>query len=74
MYVQHRIIEHAEEFYAWLEEGGFIYFCGDASRMAKDVDVAIHKAVEVAAGISEEEAARYVADLKKAKRYLRDVY
>jgi len=74
MYVQHRIIEHAEEFYAWLEEGGFIYICGDASRMAKDVDVAIHKAVEVAAGISEEEAARYVADLKKAKRYLRDVY
>lgn len=74
IYVQNRIVEHAEEFFAWLEEGGFIYICGDASRMAKDVDAAIHKAVEVAGGKTEDEAKAYVEALKKAKRYLRDVY
>ncbi|MGJ8640425.1 MAG: diflavin oxidoreductase [Opitutaceae bacterium] len=74
VYVQNRIVEHAEEFYAWLEEGGYIYICGDASRMAKDVDVAIHKAVEIAGGKTEAEAVEYVEALKKAKRYLRDVY
>lgn len=74
IYVQNRIVEYAEEFYAWLEEGGYIYICGDASRMAKDVDAAIHKAVELAAGKSEEEAKAYVEALKKGKRYLRDVY
>jgi sulfite reductase (NADPH) flavoprotein alpha-component len=74
VYVQNRIVEHAEEFYAWLEEGGYIYICGDASRMAKDVDTAIHKAVEIAGGKTEEEAKTYVEALKKAKRYLRDVY
>ncbi len=74
IYVQNRIVEHAEEFYAWLEEGGNIYICGDASRMAKDVDAAIHKAVELAGGKTAEEAVAYVEALKKAKRYLRDVY
>lgn len=74
IYVQNRIVEHAEEFYAWLEEGGYIYICGDASRMAKDVDKAIHKAVEIAGGKSEDEAKAYVEALKKAKRYLRDVH
>ena len=74
IYVQNRIVEHAEEFYAWLEEGGAIYICGDASRMAKDVDAAIHKAVEIAGDKSEDEAKAYVEALKKAKRYLRDVY
>jgi sulfite reductase (NADPH) flavoprotein alpha-component len=74
VYVQNRIVEHAEEFYAWLEEGGYIYICGDASRMAKDVDAAIHKAVEIAGGKTEDEAKAYVEALKKAKRYLRDVY
>ncbi|WPJ96517.1 flavodoxin domain-containing protein [Coraliomargarita algicola] len=74
VYVQNRIVEHAEEFYAWLEEGGYIYICGDASRMAKDVDAAIHKAVELAGAKSETEAKAYVEALKKEKRYLRDVY
>ena len=74
VYVQNRIVEHAEEFYAWLEEGGYIYICGDASRMAKDVDAAIHQAVELAGGKSEAEAKAYVEALKKSKRYLRDVY
>lgn len=74
VYVQDRILEQAEMFFSWLEAGGYIYICGDASRMAKDVDKAIHKVVEVAGGQSEEEARAYVDALKKAKRYLRDVY
>jgi sulfite reductase (NADPH) flavoprotein alpha-component len=74
IYVQNRIIEHAIEFFQWLEEGGSIYICGDASRMAKDVDAAIHKAVELAGNKSEDEAKAYVEALKKGKRYLRDVY
>ncbi len=74
VYVQDRILEHAEEFYAWLEAGGYIYICGDASRMAKDVDKAIHKAVASAGDKTEDEAKAYVESLKKAKRYLRDVY
>lgn len=74
IYVQTKIIENAEEFYAWLEAGGCIYICGDASRMAKDVDAAIHKVVEIAGDKSEEEAKAYVDSIKKAKRYLRDVY
>ena len=74
IYVQDRILEQAEEFYAWLEEGSSIYICGDASRMAKDVDLAIHKVIERIGGKTQEEAKAYVDALKKAKRYLRDVY
>lgn len=74
IYVQHRMIEKAAELYAWLESGAFFYICGDASRMAKDVDTALHKVVEIAGGKSPEEAAAYVEDLKKSKRYRKDVY
>ncbi|TVP78551.1 MAG: sulfite reductase subunit alpha, partial [Puniceicoccaceae bacterium] len=74
VYVQDRILEYADEFYAWLEAGGIIYICGDASRMAKDVDKAIHRAIEIGGDKSEDEAKAYVEALKKAKRYLRDVY
>jgi sulfite reductase (NADPH) flavoprotein alpha-component len=74
VYVQHRMLEQAEELYSWLEQGAFFYVCGDASRMAKDVDAALHKVVEKAGGKSAEEAAAYVEELKKSKRYRKDVY
>lgn len=74
VYVQNRIIENAGTFYQWLEEGGYIYICGDASRMAKDVDAAVHSALEIAGNLSAEAAKAYVDQLKKSKRYLRDVY
>ena len=74
VYVQHRMLENAAELYRWLEEGAHFYVCGDASRMAKDVDAALHKIVETAGGKTPEEAAAYVEALKKAKRYKRDVY
>jgi sulfite reductase (NADPH) flavoprotein alpha-component len=74
VYVQHRMMENAAELWSWLEEGGYFYVCGDASRMAKDVDAALHRIVEQAGGKSKEEAAAYVEELKKAKRYRKDVY
>jgi sulfite reductase (NADPH) flavoprotein alpha-component len=74
IYVQHRMLDAAEELYGWLEQGAYFYICGDASRMAKDVDAALHQVVEKAGGKSPEEAAAYVEELKKSKRYRKDVY
>ncbi|HYP16281.1 MAG TPA: sulfite reductase subunit alpha, partial [Opitutus sp.] len=74
IYVQHRMLDSATELYAWLEAGAHFYVCGDASRMAKDVDAALHRAVELAGGKTPEQAAAYVEKLKAAKRYARDVY
>ncbi|MGC4074484.1 MAG: sulfite reductase subunit alpha [Nibricoccus sp.] len=74
VYVQNRMLEAADELYAWLEAGGHFYVCGDASRMAKDVDAALHKVVEVAGKKTPEQAAAYIQNLKATKRYARDVY
>jgi sulfite reductase (NADPH) flavoprotein alpha-component len=74
IYVQHRMLENAAELYAWLEAGAHFYVCGDAARMAKDVDVALHQVIERAGGKSPTAAADYVQGLKTAKRYARDVY
>ncbi|CAM3189588.1 Sulfite reductase [NADPH] flavoprotein alpha-component [Rariglobus hedericola] len=74
IYVQTKMLAAADELYAWLEQGAYFYVCGDASRMAKDVDAALHKAIELAGKKSPEEATAYVQSLKTAKRYQRDVY
>ncbi|HZP61383.1 MAG TPA: sulfite reductase subunit alpha [Opitutaceae bacterium] len=74
IYVQHRMLEAAGELYAWLESGAYFYVCGDASRMAKDVDAALHKVVETAGGKTAAQAADYIQALKAARRYARDVY
>jgi sulfite reductase (NADPH) flavoprotein alpha-component len=74
VYVQHRMVENAAELYNWLEDGAHFYVCGDASRMAKDVDAALHMVIETVSGRSGEAAAEYVSQLKASKRYQRDVY
>lgn len=74
IYVQDRMIARAKELYEWLEEGAHFYVCGDANRMAHDVHEALISIVENQAGISREAAEAYVEDLKKTKRYQRDVY
>jgi len=74
VYVQDRIIANAKEVYAWLEEGAHFYVCGDASRMAHDVHEALISVVEFEGGVSREAAEAYVENLKKTKRYQRDVY
>ncbi|MBI5396627.1 MAG: sulfite reductase subunit alpha [Verrucomicrobia bacterium] len=74
IYVQHRMLENAAELFAWLEAGAHFYVCGDAARMAKDVDAALHQVIERAGSMSAEQAAAYVKRLQAAKRYARDVY
>ena len=74
IYVQDRMLESAAELWTWLEARAHFYVCGDASRMAKDVDAALHKIIETAGGKSPDEAKVYVAKLKNEKRYQRDVY
>lgn len=74
VYVQTRMRENGKELYAWLEEGGHFAVCGDASRMAKDVDHALHELIAEHGGRSMEAAAEYVHTLKREKRYIRDVY
>jgi sulfite reductase (NADPH) flavoprotein alpha-component len=74
IYVQNRMLEGGAELWSWLEAGAHFYVCGDASRMAKDVDAALHMIVEKHGGKSADEAKAYVAKLKSDKRYQRDVY
>ncbi len=74
IYVQHRLEENAQEVWEWLEEGAHFFVCGDASRMAKDVDVALQNIVTTCGKKTPEEAAEYVEGMKKEKRYKRDVY
>ncbi|PID42603.1 MAG: sulfite reductase subunit alpha [Gammaproteobacteria bacterium] len=74
VYVQDRMLENGAEFYAWLEKGAYFYICGDAFRMAKDVDAALHKLIEQHGNKTADEAVEYVNALKKQKRYVRDVY
>lgn len=74
VYVQNRMEQNGGELFAWLEEGGCFYVCGDASRMAKDVDMALHRLIAKHGAMGEGEAKEYVEGLKRDKRYLRDVY
>ena len=74
VYVQDRMRENAKELYTWLQEGASFCVCGDASRMAVDVDKALHDIVAQQGGLSEQAAIDYVKQLKADKRYLRDVY
>jgi len=74
IYVQDRMREHAKELWTWIKGGAHFYVCGDAKRMAKDVDTALHDIVADQGGMSAEQAADYVKAMKKEKRYQRDVY
>jgi sulfite reductase (NADPH) flavoprotein alpha-component len=74
IYVQDRMLERAGELWSWLQDGAHFYVCGDAARMAKDVDAALHKVFETAGGLGAEDARGAMARLKSEKRYQRDVY
>ena len=74
IYVQDRMLENGAELFAWLEQGGYFFVCGDAYRMAKDVDQALLDVIRIHGNMSATEAAEYVNQLKKDKRYVRDVY
>lgn len=74
IYVQDRMRENAADLWAWIDGGAHFYVCGDAKRMAKDVDAALHEIIAVQGGMDAEAAVAYVKQMKKDKRYQRDVY
>lgn len=74
VYVQHRILEHSKELYAWLQEGAHVYVCGDEKHMAHDVHAALVTVIQEEAGLSPEAAAAYLENLQQEQRYQRDVY
>ena len=74
VYVQDRMQERAKELYEWLERGAYFYVCGDATRMAKDVELALLDVIAKGSNGTLEHAAEYLAAMKKQKRYQRDVY
>ena len=74
VYVQNRMLEEASTLWEWLEEGAHFYVCGDALRMAKDVEAALHCVIKTAGGRSGEAAQAYVDKMRADQRYQRDVY
>lgn len=74
IYVQRRMLENAEAFWAWLQAGAYFYLCGDAKRMARDVDQALHELVAQQGQMCKADAKTYVKRLVRDKRYLKDVY
>ncbi|GAA6184899.1 MULTISPECIES: assimilatory sulfite reductase (NADPH) flavoprotein subunit [Alteromonadaceae] len=74
IYVQHRILENGAELFDWLEQGAHFYVCGDATHMAKDVHDALLTVVQEHGGKSEEDAEAYLTEMRRSKRYQKDVY
>jgi sulfite reductase (NADPH) flavoprotein alpha-component len=74
IYVQDRIRERGGELWSWLERGAHFYVCGDAKRMAKDVERALIDVVAEHGGRSAEDAIAYIASLRRVGRYQADVY
>lgn len=74
VYVQHKMLEKKAQLWSWLQEGAIFYVCGDASRMAKDVDQALRTIAQEEGAMGEEDAGAWVKSLLKERRYLKDVY
>ncbi|WP_026026691.1 assimilatory sulfite reductase (NADPH) flavoprotein subunit [Vibrio genomosp. F10] len=74
VYVQHRVLEQAEQVWQWIQAGAYIYVCGDATRMAKDVHEAFIQVAEQQGKMSRDDAEAFINNLRKDKRYQRDVY
>lgn len=74
VYVQHRMLEQGKELFKWLEEGAHFYVCGDAQKMAKDVDHALKEIIQTQGGMTREKAEEYVKYLQVTDRYQADIY
>jgi sulfite reductase (NADPH) flavoprotein alpha-component len=74
VYVQHKMLDYGADVWRWLDDGAHFYVCGDATRMAKDVDAALTSIIEKHGGMSHENAHDYKRELVAEKRYVRDVY
>jgi sulfite reductase (NADPH) flavoprotein alpha-component len=73
-YVQHRMAENSEDLWRWLQDGAHFYVCGDATRMAKDVDSALRRLAMTEGRLNETQARDWIVALARQGRYLRDVY
>lgn len=74
VYVQHKLAEAGADIWQWLQEGAHLYVCGDASRMAKDVEQALLDIIRQHGGLSADDADDYLNELREDRRYQRDVY
>ncbi|TVY04615.1 assimilatory sulfite reductase (NADPH) flavoprotein subunit [Cohnella terricola] len=74
VYVQHRMQESRHELFQWLQEGAYVYVCGDEKKMAHDVQATLLSIIEQEGGLSAEAAGEYLAQMQQQKRYQRDVY
>jgi sulfite reductase (NADPH) flavoprotein alpha-component len=74
VYVQHRMLEHSKELFTWLEEGAYVYICGDEKHMAHDVHQTLLEIIENEGNLSREQAEEYLSAMQQQKRYQRDVY
>lgn len=74
IYVQHKLKENQKEVFEWIENGAHFYLCGDMKYMAKDVNKTLLEIIQTQGGISEEQAVKYLKNLKKEKRFQTDVY
>ena len=74
IYVQHKMLEKASDIWKWIQEGAYIYVCGNAQRMAKDVDKTLETILRKEGHMSMEKAKEYIKTLRKEKRYLKDIY
>ena len=74
IYVQHRMWDARRELYGWLRDGAYLYVCGDAKAMAKDVHAMLLRVIAAQSGRDADGAAAYLRDMQRAGRYLRDVY
>lgn len=74
IYVQHRMLDNSSRLWEWINEGAYLYVCGDAAKMAKDVELTLQQIIEKEGGISSKEAKSFLKNLKMTGRYQRDVY
>ena len=74
IYVQQRIREHGAELWSWLDRGAHVYLCGDAARLAPDVDEALREIARRHGGLDDDNAREHWLALKRSHRYQRDVY
>jgi sulfite reductase (NADPH) flavoprotein alpha-component len=74
VYVQHRLAENGATLWAWLQDGAHLYVCGDAGRMAPDVESVLLAIVREHGGLGDDDARGYLLELQRARRYQRDVY
>jgi sulfite reductase (NADPH) flavoprotein alpha-component len=74
VYVQHKMYAQGKELWRWIQDGAYLYLCGDAHRMAKDVEATLLQIFKEQGNLSEEAAKAHLKQLKTEKRYLLDIY